>query len=107
MVLNENTTGTITTTTLEQTITNPTDGIKFRGLHIYLDAMANGDIMQIKVYTYDPVGTAYKSWITQSISNQQTDPDWFVAFLPTTQYKVTIKKTAGTNRNVNWALEVA
>lgn len=101
------TSGTVTTTTSEQTIQEKTDGSKYRGMHLYMDALANGDIMQIKVYTYDPVAASYKSWITQKISNSQTDPDWYVSFLPSTQYKVTVKKTSGTNRNINWALEVA
>lgn len=64
--------------------------------------MTATDTVEIKVYVKDQQAGVMRTYTTQSLSGSQIDPAFFVPFVPTKQYKVTLKRTAGTDRVYNW-----
>lgn len=64
--------------------------------------MASGDTYVIKVYVKDQNGATMRIAKTATLSGAQTDPAAYLPFVPTKQYKVTIQRTAGSNRTFTW-----
>lgn len=93
--------GTITTTASEQNLFDVT-GDKYYATHIFLHNMTGTETFVIKVYVYDTNGTTYRLYQTETLTGSQSDPCVFIPFLPTPQYKVSIQRTAGTDRAVTW-----
>lgn len=70
---------------------------------IFANNMTSADTVEIKVYVKDTYGVgAMRVYTTQTLTGAQPDPAYFVPFVPSRQYKVTIKRTAGTDRAYNW-----
>lgn len=96
------TNGTITTSATEQTLFDITADKNY-ATWIFANAMTSTDTVEIKVYVKDQQGNAMRVYTTQTLTGTQTDPAYFVPFVPTKQYKVTIKRTLGTTDKVyNW-----
>lgn len=70
--------------------------------YIFTQNMQNGDMITIRVYIWDNDSSAYRKISTYYVENVQTEPAWFESFLPSQQYKVSIQRTAGTDRNYTW-----
>lgn len=64
--------------------------------------MTSTETFVIKVYLKDQNGATMRLYHTTTLSGAQADPDWYVPFIATKQYKVTIQRTAGTDRAVTW-----
>jgi len=65
--------------------------------------MVAGDTVVIRVYVKDQNGATMRVWTQKTLTDAQTnEPVWFAPFLPTKQYKVTIQRTAGTDRAFTW-----
>lgn len=109
MALTELAKGAITTDGTEQTIRDETvTGLKNYATTINCKNMVAGDIIELRVYIYDPqAATITETYRTFSISNAQTDDIYFIPFMPTARYKVTIKRTAGTDRAYDWVIHYA
>lgn len=95
------TSGTITTSTSEDTIFDITED-RFFSTWIYLHNMTSTETFRIKIYIKDENASTLRVYLTFDVSGVQADPAYHIAFLPATEYKVTIQKTAGTNRAVTW-----
>lgn len=93
--------GTITTSGTEQNLFDITAD-KHYATWIFAHNMAAADTVEIKVYVKDQQTTTMRVYTTQSIGGVQTDPAYFVPFVPTKQYKVTIKRTSGTDKAFSW-----
>ena len=93
--------GNITTTSSEQNIFDVT-GEAHYSFYIFCDAMVAGDKIQIKIYVYDSEDTTYRVIETIPLEGAQPDPAYFYSFLPNQQYKVTIQRILGTDRNYSW-----
>lgn len=65
--------------------------------------MASADTVEIKVYVKDVQGATMRVYQTQQITGIQAEPSFFIPYLPARQYKVTIKRIAGTtDKSFNW-----
>ena len=101
--------GTVTPTALNSEICfiTKTDGPYHYACYIYVDNMASGDEIAIKVQVYDPTEGAWKSYDNEKkikYSDIKSDESVFIPFLPATRYRVCLKQTAGTLRSYNWQL---
>lgn len=106
MALTEVAKGVITTDGLEQTIRNETvTGLAHFATYVNLKNMAAGDVIELRAYPYDPQGADnVETYRTFTYSGVQTDKKAFIPFIPALQYKVTIKRIAGTDRSYNWVV---
>lgn len=93
--------GTITTSASEQNLFDITADADF-STYIFSNAMQSGDTVVIKVYVKDQNGSAMRVYGTATLSNVQADPAGYIPYLTTKQYKVTIQRTAGTDRAFAW-----
>ena len=95
------TSGTITTTASEQTIWDITADNHFAGW-IHAHNMVASDVVVIKVYVKDQNAGTMRLYVTQTLSNAQTEPAFHIPFVPTKQHKVTIQRTGGADRAFTW-----
>lgn len=103
MVLTSVSTGTITTDGTEQTIvSDSSENFFWHMIKIYTDSMLSGDKITLKIYDYDTTGAAYKLFDTVPLQDAQTNPTYFSPPLPCHRFKITIQRTAGTDRAYNW-----
>ena len=100
MVLTE-ANGTITTTTSAQDLFDIT-ALKHFATTVYTHNMVAGDEIELIVYVLDSNGSTMRKYRTKRIKDAQTDPAFFIPFLPASQYKVTIQRIAGTDRAYTW-----
>lgn len=99
--------GTITTNASEQTIVDLTANEHFAML-LFLHNMQSGDTFVVKVYVKDQNAGTLRQYDSQTFTNAQTSPAVFIPFLTTKEYKVTIQRTAGSDRAVTWqSIEVS
>ncbi len=95
--------GTLTTNATEQNLFNiVAGGPKHFATWIFLDAMAASSVYQIRVYVRDEADAAERKYIDTEVSGVQTDPAFFVPFVPSDQYRVSIQRTAGTDVEISW-----
>lgn len=69
---------------------------------IFMNNMDVGDKITVRVYDWDGNGTQYVKHDTFLFEDIQVNPSWFISFIPSQYYKVTIEQTAGTYRTFNW-----
>lgn len=94
--------GNITTDGTEQNLFNLSTAAHY-SFYLFTDHMASGDKITIRVYVWDSEDGVFKKMETIILENAQTpDEAWFYSFLPSQQYKVSIQRNAGTDRNYTW-----
>jgi len=93
--------GSITTTAVEQNLFDIT-ALKHFATTIFTHNMVAGDKVEIKVYKLDVNSAVMRSYRTKSLKDVQSDPATFIPFLPTSQYRITIKRIAGVDRTFTW-----
>jgi len=93
--------GTITTTASEQNLFDITADSHF-ATWVFTHNLQAADTVVLKVYVYDENGTTMRLYETETISGVQADPSIFIPFIPTKQYRVSIQRTAGSDRAVTW-----
>jgi hypothetical protein len=93
--------GTITTSASEQSLFDIT-GDKYYTTIVFLHNMTATETFRIRVYLYDSNGAAYRTMEDQTITGAQDPPAFYTPTMLTSQYKVTIIRTAGTDRAVTW-----
>lgn len=65
--------------------------------------MIAGDTVVIKVYVKDQNGATMRVLYNKTLTDAQTnEPAYFIPFVATKQYRVTIQRTAGTDRAYTW-----
>lgn len=98
--------GSLTTTTSEQTIVDLIGDQQY-SLTFFLHNMTGSDSFTVKVYLKDQNGGALRIYETEVYTGPQAEPAFYVAPLLTKEFKVTIQRTAGSDRVVTWqAFEV-
>ena len=85
----------------EQTLWDTTADNHFAA-HIFLDTMASGDTVEVRVYVYDEQDTTMRLEDLVTLTGVQASPAYYIPFITTKEYKVTLKQTAGTNRTYSW-----
>ena len=78
-------------------------GLKHCETHIFLDQLAAGDEILIRVYLDDPFDNAERRYITVPVEGLQTNPAHIVNWLTSTTYRVTLEQITGTFRTISWA----
>lgn len=94
--------GTITTTASEASLFDVQTGPKYFTSIIYLHNMTSTETFRIRVYVYDSNGATYRTMIDESIAGAQDPPAYYVPTVLSSQYKITILRSAGTDRAVTW-----
>jgi hypothetical protein len=96
-------TGTVSGSSVETSLFNVSDASgKYYGCHLFLDNMANGDTYVFRIYFLDPVASLMKLYAVQTFSDVQAIPVINIPFIATKQYRVSVQKTAGVDKNFNW-----
>lgn len=91
----------ITTTASEQNLFDVTADAHY-ATYIFTHNMVGGDEVSVKVYVKDDDGSAMRLFDTIPLIGAQSNPAYFIPFLPTKEYKVTIQRITGTDRNYTW-----
>lgn len=95
--------GSITTTAAEQSLFDiTTGGPKYFTSIIFLNAMTATETFRIRVYVYDSNAASYRTMVDETIIGAQDPPAYYMPSVLSSQYKVTIIRTAGTDRAVTW-----
>lgn len=93
--------GTQATTTSEANLFDLTNNAEFAAW-IFLHNMTASETFVIKVYVKDQSSAAMRLYGTETLTGVQSEPALYISPILTKQFRVTIQKTAGTNRDVNW-----
>lgn len=95
------TSGTITTDATEKTIWDITADEHYAG-YIFCHNMQAGDSVTVKVYVRDTQSGTMRIHTTAPLTGVQPDPSFYIPFMPAKEHKVTIQRTAGTDRAFTW-----
>ena len=70
---------------------------------LFLQNMQAGDTFVFKVYVKDDLDLDFmRLWKPDVFGGVQTEQAVFVGNIPASQYKITVQRTAGTDRVVDW-----
>jgi hypothetical protein len=95
--------GTLTTTSSEQSLFDiTTGGPKYFTSILYLHNMTATETLRVRVYVYDTNGAAYRTLVDETITGAQDPPAYYMPTVLSSQYKVTVLMSAGTNRAITW-----
>ncbi len=95
--------GTVTSDGTEQNLFDiSTGGPKHFATWIFTHNMLSTHTITVRVYVEDENATTERKYIDTEISGAQTSPAFFVPFIPSDQYRVSIQRTAGTNIAITW-----
>jgi hypothetical protein len=95
--------GTTTTDGTEQTLASGTAVSGTFMLRLDTNAMLDGDIIELRYYT--KAGSTERLQNLYPITGSQSEPIHLSPIIPTAEdYKVTIKRTAGTDRAYAWSV---
>lgn len=94
--------GTQLTTALEVEFFSQVISTAMHGLKVHLDTMTGTETFVIKIYNYDNVDAVERLFGTFTYTGVQTEATTIFDFIPSTRYRATIQKTAGTDRTVSW-----
>jgi hypothetical protein len=98
------TSGTVTTDGTEQTLTTQTTPAVYVFSFSALN-MVNGDAVEVRIYTKMLSGDAYEQMYCVTYVHGQSDEGKLSEPVPVDiDYKVTIKRVAGTDRAYKWKL---
>lgn len=84
-----------------------TDGPRHYSIYVFLDNMASGDSIAVKVQIKDPVSDTWKSYDNEKIikyGDIKSDVAAFHVFIPARAFRVCLKQKTGILRSYNWAL---
>ncbi len=93
--------GTITTTSSEQTIFELISD-KYARTYINLKNMTASETFRVRIYIWDEQLGEYMKIDQTDYSSTQDPAGKRLPFEASTRYKVTIQRTAGTDRAVSW-----
>jgi len=93
--------GNVTTNGTEQSLFDVTAD-KHYASWIFAHNMQAGDTIQVRVYTKDQNDGVMRKYVDAAISDSQTTPAFYIPYIPAKQYKVSIQRTAGTDRAYTW-----
>lgn len=95
------TNGTITSSATEQNLFDITTDDHY-ATYIFTHNMTATETIVIKVYVRDENASTMRTYQTETLTGVQADPAIFIPFVPTKQYRVSIQRTAGTDRAFTW-----
>jgi hypothetical protein len=95
------TNGSITSTSSEQTICD-ISGDEHYSLWIFTHNMTTSETVRIKVYVFDSNTSTLRIYEDQTISGVQAKPAYYIPWIPAREFKVTIQRTAGSDKAYSW-----
>ena len=95
------TNGNLTTTGGEDVLFD-TVGDKYYSTWVFCHNMTSAETIRFRGYVMDTLGATMRIFIDESLSGVQAAPAVYIHLLPATEYKVTITRTAGTDKQYNW-----
>jgi len=98
MVLGLAGSGNVTTNGTEQVVFTQSS-VNHYAAYIYTQNMQVGDELTIRVFVLDDDGIALRKYLDIALTGVQLSPAVFIPFIPTGQYRLTIQRTAGVDRN--------
>jgi hypothetical protein len=99
------TSGTYTTTSSEANIFSDVVDTKVHGCLLFLHNMTSTETFVFKIYLYDPTGTpAFRLFDTITKTGVQSTPAYYVPFIPSRQYRISVQRTAGSDRVIDYDL---
>ena len=97
------TAGTYTTTSSEANMFSDVVADKAHGVLIFLHNMTASETFVFKIWLYDPNGTpAFRLFDEITISGVQAKPARYIPFIPSRQYRITVQRTAGSDRVIDY-----
>lgn len=94
--------GNITTSVLEQTIFDII-GLKHYSSWIHLHNLQAGDSIQIRLYVLDPNTPLIRKYLDVLVADLQTTPAFYIPWTPSRQYRLTVQRISGIDRNITWS----
>jgi len=95
--------GTVTSDGTEQNLFSvTTGGPKHFATWLFTHNMTSAQTITVRVYVRDENASAERKYIDTEISGAQTSPAFFVPFVPSDQYRVSIQRTAGSDVAYTW-----
>jgi len=95
--------GSVTTTSSEATVTDTIADAVF-SMYLFLHNMTATETFRIKVYVRDENAGTLRLYNNIDYTGVQSNPAIFIPPLPTKEFKVSIQRTAGTDKAVTWQL---
>ena len=95
------TNGNITTTGGEDILFDVI-GEKYYSCWVFCGNMTSAETIQFRGYVLDAQSNTMVKFIDESISGVQTSPGIYIHLLPATEYRISITRTAGTDKQYNW-----
>ena len=93
--------GTVTTDgTLQQLFS--VSALKHYAFAISCHNMALGDTLEVEVSGYDDQNTTLRVWVDFTLTDAQNQAWIWVPYITSSQYRVRIKRLAGTDRAYGW-----
>jgi hypothetical protein len=93
--------GTQATTASEANLFDLTNDAEFAAW-IFLHNMTASETFTIKVYVRDQSAVSMRLYNSVDFTGVQSSPAVYIAPLLTKEFKVTIQRTAGSDKSVNW-----
>jgi hypothetical protein len=93
--------GTITTTTTATSLFD-ISADRHYATWIHTHNMLAIDEIEIKTLVRDQNANVMRVYNTTVLKGIQDDPSFFIPYIPTKQYRVTIRRLAGTDRAFTW-----
>jgi len=94
--------GNITTNATEQFLFDIT-ALRHFATWVYMDNLVGSDSVQVRVYIQDPNDSAtMKKYIDVLISDAQSNPSFYIPWVPTQQYQVSIQRITGPDKLITW-----
>lgn len=95
--------GNLTTDGNEQELFSITSLNHF-ATYIFTEAMQSGDELTIRVQVLDDDASTLRKYLDITLVGVQASPAVFIPFLPSNQYRVTIQRVAGADRNYSFSV---
>lgn len=90
-----------TTTASEVNLFDLTNDAEFAAW-IFLDEMTASETFRINVYVKDQADGTMRQYLTQDYTGVQASPAIYISPVITKQFRVSIQRTAGTDREITW-----
>jgi len=95
------TNGSLTSSSSEQTIFD-VSGDEHYSAWIFTHNMTSSESVRIKVYVFDSNTSTLRIYEDVTLSGVQSKPAYFIPWLPQREYKVTLQRTAGSDKAYTW-----
>lgn len=93
--------GEVTTDGTEQDLFDITADKHFAAW-LHFDQAIAGDTFQVRVYVLDQQDALMRKYIDTEIAGAQESPAFFIPFVPTKEYRVSIQRTSATDRTISF-----